>query len=71
MIVKPDSRLVEALHPSPNIGVRRDDRRPHLLLLHYTGMDSVAKTIDWLARPESNVSCHYVIDETGLVTQMT
>lgn len=70
MIVKPDSRLVEALHPSPNIGVRRDGRRPHLLLLHYTGMDSVAKAIDWLARPESNVSCHYVIDETGLVTQM-
>ena len=70
MIVNPDSRFVEALHPSPNLGVRRDGCRPHLLLLHYTGMESAAKAIDWLARPESNVSCHYVIDETGLITQM-
>ena len=70
MIVKPDSLLVEGLHPSPNIGVRRDGCRPRLLLMHYTGMESAAKAIDWLARPESSVSCHYVIDETGLITQM-
>jgi len=68
--MRPDSRLVDALHPSPNVGVRRDGCRPHLLLLHYTGMESAAKAIDWLARPESKVSCHYVIDEAGLITQM-
>jgi len=70
VIVKPDSLLVEGLHPTPNIGVRRDGCRPRLLLMHYTGMESAAKAIDWLARPESSVSCHYVIDETGLITQM-
>ncbi|MES0383617.1 MAG: N-acetylmuramoyl-L-alanine amidase [Hyphomicrobium sp.] len=69
-MMKPDSRLVEALHPSPNVGVRRDGCRPRLILFHYTGMESAAKAIDWLARPESNVSCHYVIDDTGLITQM-
>jgi N-acetylmuramoyl-L-alanine amidase len=44
--------------------------RPDLLLLHYTGMISGAAAIDWLARPESKVSCHYVIDENGAITQM-
>ena len=41
-----------------------------MLLLHYTGVESAARAIDWLARPESNVSCHYVIDEAGTITQM-
>ena len=48
-MMKPDSRLVEALHPSPNVGVRRDGCRPRLILFHYTGMESAAKAIDWLA----------------------
>src|SRR4029450_7331413 len=25
---------------------------------------------DWLSRPESKVSCHYVVDEAGQITQM-
>jgi N-acetylmuramoyl-L-alanine amidase len=41
-----------------------------MLLLHYTGMPSCARAIDWLSRPEARVSCHYVIDTDGLVTQM-
>ncbi len=69
-MMRPDSRLVAALHPSPNVGVRRGGCKPQLLLLHYTGMESAPKAIDWLAHPESNVSCHYVVDETGLITQM-
>jgi len=43
---------------------------PSILLLHYTGVASAAKAIDWLSRPDSRVSCHYVIDETGRITQM-
>jgi len=70
VIMKPDSRLVGALHPSPNVGERRDGRRPHLIVLHYTGMVSAEKAIHWLAHPNSNVSCHYVVDEAGLITQM-
>ena len=44
--------------------------RPSILLLHYTGVDTAANAIDWLSRPESKVSAHYVIDEAGKVTQL-
>ncbi|MCB1505558.1 MAG: N-acetylmuramoyl-L-alanine amidase [Hyphomicrobiaceae bacterium] len=70
MLTAPDSALVDALHPSPNIEPRRSGYRPDLLLLHYTGMQDVDKAIDWLSRPESSVSCHYVIAEDGRITQM-
>jgi N-acetylmuramoyl-L-alanine amidase len=68
--LKADSALVDALYPSPNAGERRAGMRPYLVVLHYTGMNSAAKAIEWLADPESNVSCHYVIDEAGVITQM-
>ncbi len=70
MTFKADSRLVDALHPSPNAGERRKGCRPHLILLHYTGMPSAEKAIRWLAHPKSKVSCHYVIDDSGEITQM-
>ena len=70
MIFNPDSSSVTALHPSRNVGERRNGMRPYLIILHYTGMGSAQKAIEWLAHPESNVSCHYVIDEAGAVTQM-
>jgi len=38
--------------------------------LHYTGVASAAKAIDWLSRPESKVSAHYVVDEAGHITQL-
>lgn len=70
MIARPDSALVDVLHPSPNFGPRRGAGQPSILLLHYTGVASAGAAIDWLARPESKVSAHYVIDEGGFVTQM-
>lgn len=70
MIMKPDSSLVDALHPSPNAGDRRNGQRPYLIVLHYTGMTSAADAIAWLANPDSKVSCHYVVDEAGHITQM-
>ena len=70
MISRPDSALVGALHPSPNVEPRRGVGQPDMLLLHYTGLKSCAKAIDWLSRPESKVSCHYVVDEAGFITQM-
>lgn len=69
-MIRPDSPLVGALHPSPNFEPRRQGMRPDILLLHYTGMESCAAAIDWLARPESKVSCHYVVDTDGTITQM-
>jgi len=65
-----DSALVSAIYPSPNIEPRRIGATPTILLMHYTGFVDAPQAIDWLARPESKVSCHYVIDETGKITQM-
>ncbi len=69
-IVTPDSALVDAVLSSPNVEPRRDGLRPTILLLHYTGLESMAKAVDWLTREGSGVSCHYGIDEDGRVTQM-
>lgn len=69
-MLKPDSALVGAVRPSPNFGTRRGAMRPDMLLLHYTGVATAAKAIDWLSRVESKVSCHYVVDEAGAITQL-
>ena len=69
-MIAADSDLVTSLHPSRNFGERKDGVRPDILLLHYTGMHSCARAIGWLATPKSNVSCHYVIDTDGAITQM-
>lgn len=70
MILKPDSPLVHTLYPSPNIEDRRKGCRADMILVHYTGMSSAEKAIGWLANPKSKVSCHYVVDEDGRITQM-
>lgn len=67
---KPDSALVSRVHPAFNREERRNGLKPSLVILHYTGMGSAEKAIDWLARAESHVSCHYVIDEKGKITQL-
>jgi N-acetylmuramoyl-L-alanine amidase len=69
-MLKPDSRLVAALHASPNIDERRAGLAPRLLILHYTGLPSVERSIEVLADPRGKVSCHYVVDEAGRITQM-
>ncbi len=70
MISAADTALVHEVRGSPNFGERRGGLRPSILLLHYTGVETAANAIDWLTRSESNVSCHYAIDETGRITQM-
>jgi N-acetylmuramoyl-L-alanine amidase len=54
--------------PSPNFGERT--LPVSILVLHYTGMQSGAAAIDWLANPESKVSAHYVVDEDGQLVHM-
>lgn len=66
----PDSPLVTRIHPAHNVEPRCDGARPRLVILHYTGMASAEKAIDWLSREESRVSCHYVVDEMGRTTQL-
>lgn len=65
-----DTPLTDALRPSPNVEPRRGGVRPSILLLHYTGVASAEQACDWLCRPESKVSCHYLVDEQGRITQM-
>ncbi|MEQ1648570.1 MAG: N-acetylmuramoyl-L-alanine amidase [Hyphomicrobiaceae bacterium] len=69
-VFTPNSAIATAVHPSPNIEPRRGGRPPNILLLHYTGMRSGPLAVDYLARPDAKVSCHYVVDTDGTVTQM-
>jgi N-acetylmuramoyl-L-alanine amidase len=69
-LVTPDSRLVHDIVPAMNVEPRRGVVAPTMLVQHYTGMQTAAKAIRWLACAESRVSCHYVIDEHGRITQM-
>ena len=59
-------RMVTAANREP----RRDGRAVDMLLLHYTGMTSAAAACDLLCSAQSGVSCHYLIDEDGTITQM-
>ncbi|GAB4232146.1 MAG: N-acetylmuramoyl-L-alanine amidase [Methyloligellaceae bacterium] len=70
MTFQPDSDCVAQVLPSPNYEPRRNEARPDMLLLHYTGMESAAGALKWLTTKVSKVSCHYLVDETGQVTQM-
>lgn len=70
MIFKPDTTLGAAVHPAVNFEPRRGTRRPSILLLHYTGVETYAKAINWLTCAYSRVSCHYAVDEIGGITQM-
>jgi N-acetylmuramoyl-L-alanine amidase len=67
---QPDSPHVNAIVPAINVEPRRDGLTPRYLIQHYTGMSSGQKAVAWLACAQSQVSCHYVIDEIGHVTQL-
>jgi N-acetylmuramoyl-L-alanine amidase len=67
---KVDSKLAHDKKPAVNVEPRRGVKKPSLLILHYTGMPDAERAIKWLACEESKVSCHYVIDELGRITQM-
>jgi N-acetylmuramoyl-L-alanine amidase len=67
---EPDTNLACAVVPAVNVEPRRNGVLPRYLILHYTGMSSAAKAVQWLACARSRVSCHYVIDENGGITQL-
>lgn len=67
MILSPVAhRFVAAANHEP----RRNGRAVDMLLLHYTGMASAAAACALLCSAESGVSCHYLVDEDGTITQM-
>ncbi len=56
--------------PSPNFDARPPETPVDMLVLHYTGMETAAATLDKMCDPESKVSAHYMIDEDGRVTAL-
>ena len=69
MTVKSDSPL-GAVFASPNHGERAEGVKPEMIVLHYTGMPNAKSALKWLCNPESSVSCHYFIYETGKILQL-
>ena len=65
-----DSRHVDDIHISPNIGKRLRGLKPSVLVMHYTGLESTARSIEVLSDPACEVSCHYVVATDGRITQM-
>src|SRR5438270_562862 len=66
----PESSAANRWFPSPNHGERHGDARPDCLVLHYTGMGSGPQALQWLCNPDSNVSCHYFVEEDGEIFQL-
>lgn len=50
---------------SLNHGERVGGRPPSILLLHYTGMRTAEEALERLCDPSSEVSAHYLIEESG------
>ncbi len=55
---------------APSIEPRLLPGTPDMLILHYTGMETAERACAWLCNPASRVSCHYLVDEHGIITQM-
>lgn len=66
----PESPWAASFLASPNHGERKDERRPDMIVLHYTGMSTGAEALAWLRNPVAKVSCHYFIWEDGSIVQL-
>src|SRR5580698_10452676 len=65
-----ESSVVAEVLSSPNFGDRKDNRRPDMILLHYTGMADAGDALDYLRSPISKVSAHYFAFEDGRIVQL-
>ncbi|MCK5374528.1 MAG: N-acetylmuramoyl-L-alanine amidase [Alphaproteobacteria bacterium] len=50
-----------------NYEERAKGKLPYIILLHYTGMETMEEAKERLSEPENEVSAHYLIDEDGTV----
>jgi len=56
---------------SPNYSPKsRSKKNIKFVIIHYTGMQSEIESIKRLKNPKSKVSCHYLINRKGKITQM-
>jgi N-acetylmuramoyl-L-alanine amidase len=65
-----ESCVVAEVMPSPNHGERKDNRRPDMIVLHYTGMSDPKAALELLRKPDSEVSAHYFVFEDGRIIQL-
>jgi N-acetylmuramoyl-L-alanine amidase len=65
-----DTTCDSIVSPAVNFGERASNLPIDILLLHYTGMESADKALNWLCCEESGVSCHYFVFEDGRVAQL-
>src|SRR5262245_62861901 len=68
-VFQPDSFIVADVAPSPNFDARKDNRRPNMIVLHYTGMQYGEAALQQLTAAQSKVSAHYVVFEDGRIIQ--
>src|SRR5689334_20895517 len=66
---RPDSCVVAEVRPSPNHGERKDNMKPDMLVLHYTGMADAQDAVRRLTTESSKVSSHYIVLEDGHIIQ--
>jgi N-acetylmuramoyl-L-alanine amidase len=64
-----DSALVAEVLASPRHEARAGGP-PDMILLHYTGLPTLADALGFLHGPAGNVSCHYVVEESGRILQL-
>ena len=63
--------MIKNLNYSPNFSKKnRKVREIKFVIIHYTGMQSEIESIKRLKNPKYKVSCHYLINRKGDVTQM-
>ena len=53
-------------HLSPSFE-ERDNRDIKFVIIHYTGMKPLRKTIEKFKNPIEKVSCHWLISESGKI----
>ena len=67
--LRPDSCVVAEFRPSPNHGERKNDAKPDMIVLHYTGMRDAEAALEKLCAPGSEVSAHYFVRQDGHIVQ--
>ena len=56
---------------SPNFSKKQRSKKDiKYVIIHYTGMQSEIESINRLKNSKTKVSCHYLINRKGIVTQM-
>jgi N-acetylmuramoyl-L-alanine amidase len=69
-VFQANSSVVAEVRPSPNNDERPGNRKPDMIILHYTGMQDGQSALDRLCDAQSRVSSHYLAFEDGRIVQM-